>query len=62
MSDCSVKSQLCPAYQNILKSALVIDCLVSEAAGLFQVVVAFRMAQPKHLCNKTKIHMLFYHI
>lgn len=45
-----------PAYQNILKSAVVVDCLVREAAGLSQVMVAVRMGQPERLCNHTNKH------
>lgn len=39
------------AYQNVLKSAGVVDCLVSEAAGLSQVMVRVRMGQPERLCS-----------
>lgn len=44
------------AHQNILKSALVVDCLVVLAAGLSQVVIAVRMCQPERLCRHTETH------
>lgn len=46
------------AHQNILKSALVVDCFVILAAGLSQVVIAVRMGQPERLCRHTETHQL----
>lgn len=43
-------------HQNILKSALVVDCFVILAAGLSQVVIAVRMGQPERLCRHTETH------
>lgn len=40
------------AYQDIVKSAVVVDGAVGEAAGPSQVVEAVRAAQPERLCKK----------